>query len=373
MSESGIFIALLLAVIGSPAIAQTPAKPEPDTLILASGEKLIGHVVRATGAAVRFKSDALGEVSVDWSKVKELHTTGEYAVIPKNVKLEHRNAGKPQVPEGSIAEADQKIQVADAGGPKTVAVADTSVVIERPAFEKAMGAGPGFFHAWHGTVTAGASFVEATQNSRTFTDSIALVRTLPGEDWLARRNRTTADFSSSYGLVSQTGSPTLKTSIFHADAERDEYFSPRIFGFGQALFDHNFSQGLDLQQTYAGGAGLSVIGKPNQTLDIKAGISYIRQQFSGKTAPMSLAGSVFDEKYLRRFGKGATFTQQLTVNPSLSNTNAYSATAGAAVSLPVYKRFTFTIDSTDNFLDDPPPGFKKNSVQFTTGLTYALP
>jgi hypothetical protein len=361
----------LTLLVSIAALGQTAPKPEPDTLILTDGEKLIGHLVRSTGSTVRFKSDVLGELSIDWGKIKELRAGGEYAVIPKNVKLKPK-AGVPDVPEGALAETDQKIAVTSAAGVKTVAVADTAVVIERPAFEKAMKGTPGLFQAWQGTVTAGASFVEATQNSRTFTEAIAVVRALPGEDWLARRNRTSMDFSSSYGLVSQPGSPTLKTSIFHADAERDEYFSPKAFGFAQALFDHNYSQGLDLQQTYVGGIGWSVIGKPNQTLDLKAGVSYVRQQFSGTTGPMSLAGSVFDEKYLRRFGKGATFTQEFTVNPSWTNTRALSALGNATVSLPVFKRFTFTVGATDNFLNDPPQGFKKNSVQFTTGLTYVL-
>jgi hypothetical protein len=363
-----IYAVALICSLG----AQTPPKPEPDTMVLNSGEKLIGHLVRSTGGSVRFKSDALGEVTVEWSKIKELHAAGPYAVIPKNVELT-RKAGKPEVPEGSISVADQKIQVADAAGPKTVAVADTSVVIERPAFEKAMDGGPGFFHSWKGTVTAGLSFVEATQNSRTFTDAVSVVRTVPGEDWLARRNRTSADFSSSYGLVSQPGSPTLKTSIYHADAERDEYFSPKLFGFGQALFDHNFSQGLNLEQTYVGGVGYSVIGKPNQALDLKAGVSYVEQQFAGATKSMSLAGSVFDEKYLRRFGKGVTFTQEFTVNPSWTNSRALSTLGTAMVSFPAIRRFTFTVGATDNYLNDPPVGFKKNSVQFTTGLSYVLP
>ena len=354
------------------AAGQTAPKPEPDTMTLTTGEKLIGHLVRSTGASVRFKSDALGEVTVDWSKIKELHAAGRYAVIPKNVELKAK-AGKPDVPEGAISEVDQKIQVADAAGPKTVAVADTTMVIDQPSFEKAMDGGPGFFHAWKGSVTAGASFVEATQNSRTFTDAISVVRTIPGEDWLARRNRTSADFSSSYGLVSQSGSPTLKTSIYHADAERDEYFSAKLFGFGQALFDHNFSQGLNLQQAYVGGLGYSLIGKPNEALDLKAGVSYVEQQFAGATKSMSLAGSVFDEKFLRRFGKGATFTQEFTVNPSWTNSKALSTLGTETVSLPVIRRFTFTVGASDNYLNDPPAGFKKNSVQFTTGLSYVLP
>ena len=179
-----------LLVLATPfcsfAAGQSTPKPEPDSMILTTGEKLIGHLVRSTGASVRFKSDALGEVTVDWSKINELHAAGKYAVIPKNVELKAK-AGKPDVPEGAISEADQKIQVADSAGPKTVAVADTTMVIDQPSFEKAMDGGPGFFHAWKGTVTAGASFVEATQNRRTFSDSIAVVRTIPGEDWLARR------------------------------------------------------------------------------------------------------------------------------------------------------------------------------------------
>src|SRR5271168_3532128 len=128
-------------IFSSVAAAQTPAKPEPDTMVLNSGEKLIGHLVRTTGASVRFKSDALGEVSVDWSKIKELHAGGQYAVIPKNVILKKKV--KPDVPEGSISEADQKIAVADPAGAKTVAVADTQMVIEKPAFDKAMGGEPG--------------------------------------------------------------------------------------------------------------------------------------------------------------------------------------------------------------------------------------
>ena len=50
------------------------AKPEPDVLVFADGERLVGHFEQSNGTSVKFKSDAVGEVTVDWSKVKELHT-----------------------------------------------------------------------------------------------------------------------------------------------------------------------------------------------------------------------------------------------------------------------------------------------------------
>jgi hypothetical protein len=87
-------------------------------------------------------------------------------VIPKNVTLKPK--APVTVPEGTVSEADQKIAVADAGGTKSVAVADTAMVIDKPAFDKALKGSDGFFHDWRGTVTAGAAFVAATQNRRTF-------------------------------------------------------------------------------------------------------------------------------------------------------------------------------------------------------------
>ena len=66
------------------------AKAGPDVLIFIDGEKLIGHLESATGASVVFKSDMAGEVTVDWSKIQELHSAGKFAVIPKGAKPKKR-------------------------------------------------------------------------------------------------------------------------------------------------------------------------------------------------------------------------------------------------------------------------------------------
>jgi hypothetical protein len=325
---------------------------------------------------VHFKSDILGDVNVDWSKVKELHAGEKFAVLTKEMVTQEekrgRKASPPGVPKGTISATNQKIDVATSAGTTTIAVADAVHVLDIPSYEKAFVKYPGFFADWNGTITAGASLVEATQTSETFNGSINLVRAIPAEDWLARRNRTAFDFSTSYGEQTQPGTPSIKTSIYHADAERDEYFSTAVFAFGQAQFDHNFSQGLDLQQTYVGGVGWSVFKRANEGLDLKAGMSYVQQEFAGMTKTQNLASSVFDEKYMRKVFKGATFTQEFSVSPSWSNSKALSALGNARLTLPVYKRLSFTVGAIDTFLNDPPPGFKRNSFQATAGLTYGL-
>jgi len=353
--------------------AQTPAKPEPDVLIFANGEKLVGHLVKAHGATVTFKSDSLGEVTVDWKKVQELHSSQPFVALRKSIKL-NRKSDLTKVPQGKVSMEAQNLTVTPATGqPETIPVSETAHLIDQPAFERVVLHSPGFFEAWKGAVTAGASLVEATQQSRTFTGVLNFVRATPTENWLDARDRTTFNLSVSDGVLKQPGTPDVKTEIVHADLERDQYFpASNFFAFGRAAFDHNFSQGLDLQQNYGGGLGWTVVKHANTTLDFKASVSYSKQQFTVASSNQNLIGSVFSESYAHTFARGIQFLQGISAIPAWNNTRAYAATGNASLNVPVYKRLSFAISTLDSFLNNPPKGFKRNSFQLTTGLTYTL-
>ena len=368
-----------LGFFGVPRLAAqaraADSKPEPDVLILIDDEKVVGHFVGSSGKSLSFKSDLLGDLTADWSKVKELHVRGQYAVIDKDVIL-RPHADTSKIPQGVLEVTGQTIVVSPAGGgaTQTLAVGDAAQVLDRDKFQKEIeppNTGP--FQAWTGTTTLGGSLVQATQQSRTVTAALNLVRAIPIESYLPARNRTIFNFTVSDGRILQPNTPTIKTDIVHADAERDEYLDQsRLFGFIQLAADHNFSQGLTLQQNYGGGLGWTAIKKANETLDVKGSIGYIHQQFSNAGHNESLLASIFGENLLRKFGGGISVTQQLTVTPTWNNLNAWLASANAALNIPVYKRFAFTISMFESYLHNPSPGFRKNSYQATMGLTYTL-
>jgi uncharacterized protein DUF481 len=361
-------IAVLGLGVASVSIVYGQAKPDPDVLLFADGERLTGHFVKSTGSSLTFKSDALGEITVDWSKVKELQSSAKVAVILKGLRL-RKKSDASAIPQGTLSVQDQQVHLAEP--PRTIPVGDTGQIVDQAGFQNALSHQPGFFEAWKGTVTIGAAVVNATQDSETFTGAVSLVRALPTESWLEPGNRTSLNLSAAYGEVTQKSTPGIKTAIFHGDAERDQYFSPRLYVFGQGAFDHNFSQGLDLQQTYSGGIGWTVIQRANETLDLKTSLSYVRQQFNG--APdLDLVGSIFAEAFNRKF-KRLTLDQHLTLIPTWNNTNAASAAFNALLSMPVYKRLNASAGFIDSYLNNPPPAFRKNSIQLTIGLTYALP
>ena len=171
-----------------------------------------------------------------------------------------------------------------------------------------------------------------------------------------------------------------KSSIFHFGAERDQYFSPRVYALGQVAFDHNYAQDLQLQQIYGGGFGWTVAKSPKQEFDLKGTVQYEKQQFIPGTGNVNqnLIGSTFAASYLLHL-KLLTYTQTLSFIPAYNQAKAYSATETDTVSFPAYKNFSFSVGTLDSYLNDAPfvgtasnPPTKPNSFQFTMGLTYAI-
>ncbi len=360
---------MLVAAFALTALAADP----PDSLTLTDGEKLTGKFVRAAGGSVVFHSDVVGDVTVPWAKVKELTASGRFAVIPKGFRF-HRHETDGRIPIGTLSVADQKIQVTPMPGQpaQTFATDMTGFVVSESEYQAAQ-KNMSFFEAWKGSLTGGVALVDATQTSETFTSAVHLNRAVPTQAWLSARRRTLINFTSSYGKITQPNTPEVKTNLLHFDGEEDEYFSARGYFLGQAGFDHNYSQGLNLQQTYSGGAGWSVIKNDTQTFDLKATVSYIRQSFTVGSNDKNLVGSIFNETYHRKLPLGIVFDEQITFIPAWNNTNAYSANGGAGITMALYKRLSLNVSMLDTFLNDPPTGFKKNSFQFTTGVTYTLP
>ena len=365
----------------------TEEKPGVDVLIFTNGDQLTGTLVSQSDSTVVFHSDMTGDVNVDWKKVKSLHTGGKYAVIKSGEKL---RVGKPapQIPVGTLSASNDEVSVAGVGGEvKNVPTKDIAYVVKGDDFQKAIAHEPGFQHDWTGGITLGASLVESTQTSENFTGAIALVRAEPGADWLEPRNKTIFDATGTYGLTTQPFIPgvqsasSARTNILHGDIERDQYLTPRFYLLADASADHNIGSGLQVQQIYGGGAGYSIINEKTRTLDVKGDIHYQKQDFypaadfpSGNT--LNLIGATIGEMYMQQLPKGMVFNETGTILPAFNTPagqpSALSAQIIAGLLFPVYKNFGFTINAQDNFVNNPPLGYKKNTFQFTAGVTYTL-
>ena len=394
--------ALIALAIGPTAVCAAQAKPPepnpaPDVLVLSNGDTLHGKFVSETAGKVTFHSDPLGDVTLGWEKIKELHVTERFGVINQAVAFHHKR-GALKFPVGTFDVENQAVTVHPESAPAPAAfpVKNAPYIMDSATLDKQINHEPNFFTGWNGSATAGATLVSATENQYTISGAVNLVRTIPTVPWLDTRNKTLFGFTESYGKITQpaysypapppaTGSIPVaaivtKASITHFGAERDEYFSARVYALGQAAFDHNYAQDLQLQQIYGGGFGWTVAKTPKQELDLKGTAQYEKQQFIPGTGNVNqnLIGSTFAANYVLHL-KLLTYTQALSFIPAYNQFKAYSATETNTVSFPAYKNFSFTVGTLDTYLNDAPfigtastPPTKPNSFQFTMGLTYAF-
>jgi hypothetical protein len=366
---------------------KSDSQPSPDTLLFLNGDRLSGRLIRAVGNDVVFHSDLVGDITVKWDKIKELHTGTRLAVLEKSVLAQHGHlpAG---IPEGTLSVANQLVTVhSDTGATiPPIPLKSAQYIVDETTLKRQIAGHPGAFAGWNGAVTAGATVVQATQDQYTFSGAVSLARSAPTVNWLDTHTRTTVDFTGSFGKIIQpayssggvmTPPSSSKSSIYHADAERDGYFSPRLYLLAQTVFDHNFAQDLDLQQIYGAGIGWTAVKRPTQELDVKSTLQYEGQTFIQSTAAedQNLVGSTLDGTWAAKLPHKVLFKQQVSWIPAYNNPYAYSAGETDSLTMPFLKKLAFTVGSNDSYLNDPPPAdppTKRNSFEFITGLTYAI-
>ena len=390
ISGAGVCRRAALALVALPLLctgfvkaqAAADAKPGPDTLTFQNGDLLTGKVTSEAGGKVVFHSDMAGDITVEWSKIKELKTGQKFAVVTPNERLK---VGKPapDVPIGTVDASNEQVSVSGVGGEvKNIPTKEAAYMIPEGDFQNALLHQPTFFHGWAGGVTLGAALIQATQTSQSFNGAIALVRAIPKADWLDPKNKTTFDATAAYGLVTQPfiagvqNASSAKSNILHGDIERDEYLTRRFYLLGDASADHNLGSGLRVQQDYGAGAGYTFIKTPQRLFDVKGDIHYEQQEFypvppaSGLT--LNLVGANIGEDYMQKLPRGLVFTESGLVQPAFNVPSAFTAQVIAGLLFPVYKQLGFSLGMQDNYINNPPSGYKNNTFQFTAGLTYTL-
>lgn len=360
-----------------------PAAPAPDVVVFKNGDQLTGKLERSVGTDITFKSDAIGEVTIPMDKVKELHSSSNFVVLQKNEKItrQPKQAGTLALEDSNLTETIPGV------APQTIPEKNVAYVVDGATYNKELTGHPGIFSGWNGSITGGATVLQSSSYGQTLTAGVSLIRAIPTVAYLPPRTRTTFNLLETYGkltqpTIPQTSPPTpdavAKTNIFHTDFEHDKYFTPRFYMLGNLMYDHNFAQGLNFQQIYGVGAGYTILLDAVQQLDAKADVHYERQNFIQPLPPapptpnQDLIGSTFGEAYKRTLPGKILLTQGATYIQSWNNTDAWSAIGSLGLALPVYHRFSLSLNLLDNYLNNPAFGYNKNSLQFVTGVTYTL-
>ena len=111
MAVAALAAATICPAQSKPDEAQKPAADAaPDVLVLSNGDTLHGKFVSETAGNVTFHSDPLGDVSVSWDKIKEMHVNEKFAVLDQTAKLRGKKSSG-SIPMGTLDVANEAVTV----------------------------------------------------------------------------------------------------------------------------------------------------------------------------------------------------------------------------------------------------------------------
>ncbi len=351
-------LAVLLAIVAAAPLGAA------DTVVLNNGVNMTGNVDSADGKQLVLKTDYADDVTIQWSKVKELTTDKPiFVVTPDNKTV----SGVVTTEAGTLiihsSSGDVKVPLAD--------VRTIRSLKQQEAYESSLQ--PSLVQDWKGSVNFG--FALARGNSNTTNLNIGFLA-----DRKTQTDETKAYLNSVYANNTAPGGGVTANAIFSGLAYKHD-LNKEIFGFASADYTHNALQFLNLQQIYSGGLGLHAVNNPNTTLDVFAGINYTRQSYSaGATAlgispgvTRNILGLTAGETFMHKFSSITTFNEDFTFFPELSTPGQYLFAFDAAATTKISKWLGWQITIADRYVSNPPIlGTKTNDIIFATGVTVSF-
>ena len=315
MLRTGLFLFLFGSLLCSSLFA--------DQITLKNGDRLTGTILKSDAKVLVIKTEAAGEVSVQWAAIDSITSTQPL----------HLGLTGGQMIVGPVASSDGKIQVATSTAGTVTTSKDSIQVIRSDSEQAAYDAGidrlqhPRLIDFWSGMLDTGLSLTRGNSATVTYTFSGKLLRETP-------RDKITIYSTAIYGTNDNVSPSQTTAHEIRGGIRGDVNVSDRWFVFGLTDFDSNALQHLDLQNVIAGGVGYHVIKTGRTTFDLFGGAGYNQQYFSAysltnptppppttefssvtqRNATM-LVGEELDTKLSSR----TTFSENFTFYPADSN------------------------------------------------------
>jgi putative salt-induced outer membrane protein YdiY len=329
---------------------------QADQLTLQNGDHISGTITKYDGKTVIIKTDYAGDVTIQFSAVKEIHSDQ-----PLHVEF---TGGSTAL--GPVSAADNEVTVATSGNIPVSRPLNTVVTMrdadEQTAYEKSLH--PPLTRGWVG----GANFGFGLTGGNSETESFNLAM---NADRKTTHDDITLYATSVYATNNEPGAaPSTTANTVQGGIRYSRNFSPRVFGFVNSDFQTDALQDLNLRSVFGGGIGYRLINTDRTTLDLLGGINYTNEEYSLITN--RFAALTLGEELSHKFGASTIISEKAYIFPDLQDTSQYRATFNFGTVTKINKWFGWQNAFGDVYVTNPPAGKKTNDVIFTTGLNFSF-
>lgn len=337
---ASLLSALILLVSTNTYAAKT------DIVLLVNGDTITGEVKSLDFGSLRYSTDSMGTVNVDWEDV---------ATIKSDQKLQVEITSGTRY-FGSLIESEtqHRIIVVTRNGPVEIENSDVTRMTPIETDSRLV-------ERLDGSISLGSSSQKGSG-----------VSTLNLASNLQYRTRTYLLGLDANATV--TDQPSEATSArYNLGGNFQRFRNNRWFTEWLASYERNDELGIlsRVQVGYAVGRYLVQTNK-NQ-FSIKGGLVESRETFVGDTAPDTKAEGLMEFRWLhRRLVPEASASFVSTIYPTLNDLSSYRAETDLTFRREFIQDLFFDLSVYHSYLSEPPEGSSSTDYGVTTSLGYSF-
>ena len=342
---------LLLAV--TLVVAPLHAREKADVIVMKNGDKITCEVKGLSSNTLYISVDyILNTLSVDWTKVDHIDSKQLFLVKTEDGTVYTGSLSTPETPAGrplqiEILEAPEKI-----------------VTLERKRVISLNETSSSFWQRWNGQIGAGSSYTKGNETAQyNLNSNIGYVV----DRWSAGASYNSNLSSSSGAAVSTRNEVTL-------DAQRllrwNNWYITGLVDFMQSSV-----QGIQLQDTFAGGLGRNLVNRGTTYFTIYGGFGWQRINYQQTVLPAQTqqvtVGLLGTQLRLFRFDR-TNLTLNARLLPAVSQPGRVQFNLNTSYYVKLWGKLNWNFTVYGNWDNQPPPGFARSDYGTSSGLSISF-
>ncbi|HUU17398.1 MAG TPA: DUF481 domain-containing protein [Sedimentisphaerales bacterium] len=292
-----------------------------DEIIFTNGDRLTGKIAHLVEGKMLFKSDAIGDVTIDISKIKTFSTDDPIAVHLRddNVLLQKIVSSDPG-----------KFAIEGAGTVKAQEFDLTAISSINPP--------PKPEPKWTGNISAGLTSTHGNTTTDNISASVNLSKRTEKD-----RTKLSADYAKAQQKDPDTGEKNTTEDWWRSKAKYDYFFTKKLYGYLDGRYEKDAIAELDRRVIVGSGGGYQWIESEDMNFSTEAGFATLYEKFDNQTDSNSEISFQAGYNFDKRLMKNVKFIHELTYYPSIEQFSDYFLTSTAEV------RANFTETMFTNF------------------------
>ena len=321
---------------------------QADEIIFTNGDHLTGKIIHLVEGKMLFKSDVIGDVPIDISKIKTFSTDAPIAVHLKDEtvllqKIVNAEPGKFGI-EGAGTVKAQDFELA-------------SISSINPPVKP--------LPKWTGNISVGVTSTHGNTKSQSMSGSFNISKRTHND-----RTTVSMDYAKTKQEDKVTGVDEVTEDWWRSKGKYDYFFTKKLFGFVDGRYEKDAIAELDRRMIIGGGAGYQWIESEDLSFSTEFGMASLYEKFDNQTDSNSeismQAGYNFDKTLM----KNVKFIHDLTYYPSTGSFSDYYLTSTGEIRTNLTSSMFASFKAIFNYDATPAIGSGKTDTKYLLGIGY---